>query len=163
MVRTVKRVCVRTEGVYSSLNNFLPAGTITSTLPDSPHSFTEHGALAEDGWHVFPQAVSGFRDETALDKISFLARNRFISATYHVDPAHLQLFVRIYIIPWDLAGSRGELRLRCAKTVLEPGTKHLKQLLLRVRQDRSLWEGSVASSSNPQFLMNQAAVRSSID
>ncbi|KAH9848857.1 P-loop containing nucleoside triphosphate hydrolase protein [Lenzites betulinus] len=153
----VKRVFKATPNIYSSLKNFLPAGTLTFNIIPPLNSFTgDNDPIAEDEWRSFPQVVVGFRDETGgIDSISFLVRHRFIAATYFVDAAHTQLHVRVYVIPWDLAGSRGELRERDEDIVLK-GSKYLKQLFVRIRTDRSLWEGSSASSSSPGFFVSPA-------
>lgn len=147
-----------TPNIYSSLKNLLPAGTAAFDIVSSSHSFAGEDGVAEDGWHTFPQVVVGFRDETGgLDNISFLVRHRFITATYRVDPSSAQLFVRVYVIPWDLAGSRGELRVRDDDVVVK-GCKYLKELFVRLRTDISLWEGSSASSSSPSYFVNPAPV-----
>ncbi|KAI0374631.1 hypothetical protein BV20DRAFT_960768 [Pilatotrama ljubarskyi] len=148
------------KDIYSTLGNFLPAGTIVFDADASSlRSFRVSGEenLAEDGWRTFPDVVVGFRDDSGgLDSISFLVRYRFVAASYHVDPTHVQLFVRLYVIPWDLAGSRGELRERDQDTVSK-GCKHLKKLFYRVRRDPSLWEGYAASSSSGSYFINQTA------
>ncbi|KAL1937641.1 hypothetical protein VTO73DRAFT_13027 [Trametes versicolor] len=154
----VKRVFAATPNIYAALKNLLPAGTVSFDITAPLQGFTGEDGLAEDGWHIFPQVVVGFRDESGrLDNISFLARHRFITATYRVDAAQTQLHVRIYVIPWDLAGSRGELRVRDEDVVLK-GCKYLKQLFVQIRTDSSLWDGSTASSpSSPSYFINPAA------
>ncbi|KAI0636454.1 SNF2 family N-terminal domain-containing protein [Trametes polyzona] len=151
----VKRVFVSTPDIYSSLKNFLPAGTVTFDISSPLHSFTSEDDLAEDGWRTFPQAIVGFRDESGgIDNISFLVRHRFIAATYRVDGTATRLFVRVYVIPWDLAGSRGELRVR-DDDVVSKGCKYLKQLFLRIRTDALLWDGDAASTSSPSYFVSQ--------
>ncbi|KAI0351515.1 hypothetical protein OH77DRAFT_1506480 [Trametes cingulata] len=158
--RIADRVFNGKKDIYSVLDNFLPAGTIVFDADASSlRSFRVSGKedIAEDGWRIFPEVVVGFRDDSGvLDSISFLVRYRFIAATYHVDSAHAQLFVRLYIIPWDLAGSRGELRERDEDTVSK-GCKYLKKLFYRIRRDPSLWEGCAASSSSGSYFVNQTA------
>ncbi|KAI0823521.1 P-loop containing nucleoside triphosphate hydrolase protein [Trametes gibbosa] len=151
----VKRVFKATPNIYSSLKNFLPAGTIAFNIDSPLNSFTgDNDLIAEDAWRSFPQVVVGFRDETGgIDSISFLVRHRFIAATYSFDTAHRRLLVRVYVIPWDLAGSRGELRERDENVVLK-GSKSLKQLFLRINTDPSLWEGRSASSSSPGYFIS---------
>lgn len=158
----VKRVFAATPNIYAALKNLLPAGTVSFDINTPLQGFAGEDGLAEDRWHSFPQVVVGFRDESGrLDNISFLARHRFITATYRVDAAQTQLSVRIYVIPWDLAGSRGELRVRDEDVVLK-GCKYLKQLFVQIRTDASLWEGSAASSSSyPSYFVNPAAVSAS--
>ncbi|KAJ8480788.1 hypothetical protein ONZ51_g6428 [Trametes cubensis] len=143
-----------TATVFTRLKEFLPTGVVTFGATDSAcTSFTNEGPLADDGWRLFPQVVVGFRDDSGdLEKIAFLVRHRFIAATYYMDASNAQLFLRIYVIPWDLPGSRGELRSR-DDAVLKPGCKYLRQLFLKIRTERSLWEGSLASSSNPAYFL----------
>ncbi|KAI0332592.1 hypothetical protein GY45DRAFT_1369061 [Cubamyces sp. BRFM 1775] len=154
-----------TAAVFTRLKEFLPAGVITFCT-DDPYcsSFTNDGPLADDGWRLFPQVVVGFRDDSGnLEKIAFLVRHRFIAATSYMDTSNAQLFLRIYIIPWDLPGSRGELRTR-DDAVLKPGCKYLRQLFLKIRREHSLWEGSLASSSSPvYFLSNEPDNRTLLD
>ncbi|KAI8982894.1 P-loop containing nucleoside triphosphate hydrolase protein [Trametes punicea] len=143
------------KDIYSSLSHFLPAGTVTLDIPSlAPSSFTGGVELAEDGWRTFPKVVVGFRDDgSGIDRISFLVCNRFIAATYHINTAHMQLFVRIYVIPWDLPGSRGELRSR-DESILKLGCNYLRTLFLKIRKDRSLWEGDSSTSQSPCYFMD---------
>ena len=143
------------EALYTALKNFLPAGVVTLpiTSPSLGFSSFESGSEpAEDGWTLFPQSVAGFQDDTGtLEALHFLVRRRFIAATYLVDEARTLLLVRVYLIPWDLPGSGGKLRRRDEDTVLRPGRRRLKDLFLKIRQDRSLWDGDAASSSTPKY------------
>ncbi|RDX46999.1 hypothetical protein OH76DRAFT_1465208 [Lentinus brumalis] len=144
------------DGVFV-LNRFLPAGTIMLSYGGSS-IVSDALQKADDGWTTFPHdaSVVGVRDDRfdsdfeTWESLRFLVRHRFIAATYLVDISEGICFVRVYIIPWDLSGSRGVLRNRDEDTVLKPGRRRLKALFLRIRQDRSLWEGSVASSSTPK-------------
>ncbi|KAI9068581.1 hypothetical protein FKP32DRAFT_1587558 [Trametes sanguinea] len=144
-----------TENIYTALSNFLPAGTLTFDIPSYPaFTFSESEDLAEDGWRTFPETVVGFRDDSGtLAKISFLVRHRFIAATYHVSSTVMQLFVRIYVIPWDLPGSRGELRSR-DESIQKPGRQHLRDLFLRTRTERSLWDGNMDGPSDPAYFLD---------
>ena len=98
--------------LYSTLCNFLSAGT-TLTVPSSSISvhFSWEREPAEDGWTQFPVDVPAVEDTTGtLESLQFLVRHHFIIATFYSQEEPRQLFVRIYLIPWDLPGFKGELQ-----------------------------------------------------
>ncbi|RPD56352.1 hypothetical protein L226DRAFT_538078 [Lentinus tigrinus ALCF2SS1-7] len=148
------------DGVFA-LNKFLPAGTLVFSITSELNILNDAQTQADDGWTAFPQdedptvAPSEFLVDDAeaetWECLRFLVRRRFVAATCLADYSQALLFVRVYIVPWDLPGSRGILRNRDEDTVLRPGRRRLKALFLLVLQDRSLWEGSVASTSSPKF------------
>lgn len=70
--------------------------------------------------------------------LDFLVDHHFVTATYSV--SNQVLFVRIYIIPYDLCNSRGKLRAR-ADSVMGPARRYMIQLLPRIAQDASAWHG----------------------
>ncbi|KAI0707952.1 P-loop containing nucleoside triphosphate hydrolase protein [Earliella scabrosa] len=84
-----------------------------------------------------------------MDSLHFLVRHRFVAATYKINITERLIFVRVYVIPWDLPGSKGALRSRDEDTVLRPGRRRLKALFLLIKQDKSLWDGDTASGSTP--------------
>ncbi|KAI0695860.1 SNF2 family N-terminal domain-containing protein [Cerioporus squamosus] len=145
------------DGVFV-LSKFLSAGALTISIGGELGLVEHPRQHADDGWTTFPHdhdppVVGVWRDDDdseTWESLRFLIRHRFIAATYLVDHYQSLLFVRVYIVPWDLPGSRGVLRSRDEDSVLRPGRRRLKALFLRIRQDRSLWEGSVASSSTPK-------------
>ncbi|TBU46858.1 P-loop containing nucleoside triphosphate hydrolase protein [Dichomitus squalens] len=148
------------EDLYTALKNFLPVGVITLRIGSPILGFSgrhQDSETAEDGWTPFPQSfraadiVDGEGFLETLEALDFLVRHRFVAATYLVHDAQAQLFVRVYLIPWDLPGSSGKLRRRDEDTVLRPGRRRLKDLFPRIKQDRSLWDGHPASSSTPIF------------
>ena len=146
--------------LYNTLCNFLPAGSIT--LPVSS-PFSGAAVPAEDGWIQFNPTsdldAPAVQDAPAiLESIRFLVRHRFIAATYSAQEEQGQLFVRIYLIPWDLPGSKGELRGRDEDTILRPGRRRLKDLFLRIRQDSSLWTSDASSPSIPQLFWENRIV-----
>ena len=148
-------------GLYTILSNFLPAGSIIVPIQTPLADFSGATVSAEDGWSQFNPAldVPAAQDPTTiLESIRFLVRHRFIAATYSSQEEKGQLFVRIYLIPWDLPGSKGELRGRDEDTILRPGRRRLKDLFLRIRQDRSLWDGDESSSSTPRFFWEKSIV-----
>lgn len=146
--------------IYTALNSFLPAGSIALSVLQPLVDFSGENELAEDGWTRFPTGVNDIQDVSGtLESLYFLVRHRFIAATYAVVEETGQLFIRIYLIPWDLPGSKGELRARDEDTILRPGRRRLKDLFLRIRQDRSLWDADAASSSStPKFFWEKISV-----
>ena len=135
---------------------------------------SSYSSYASSGAH------NGDTDATqALESLRFLVRHRFVAATYllsqALDAAHTHmpehghaheqrvwLFVRVYIVPWDLPGSRGALRNRDEDTVLRPGRRRLKALFLHIRQDRAFWEGNrdaaSGSTSTPMYFWENVVV-----
>lgn len=152
--------------LFTGLDNFLAAGALALSITRTGVLDGNH-KQADDGWALLPSQVvtapeSGIPDADAetFDSLLFLVRHRFIAATYLVHSSASLLFVRVYLIPWDLPGSKGVLRLRDDDAVLRPGRKRLRALFLRIRQDRSLWEGDGASSSTPHHFWESVVVSS---
>ncbi len=145
--------------IYTALNNFLSAGSITVPILTPPSDVSGAKEPAEDGWIWFPTAVVGVQDASGtLESLRFLVHHRFVAATYALENEQRLLFIRIYLIPWDLPGSKGELRARDEDAILRPGRRRLKDLFLRIRQDCSLWAGDVVSSSTPKYFWEKISV-----
>ena len=107
--------------IYAALNNFLPAGSIAVPFLTPLSDFSGAKEPAEDGWIRFPSAVVGVQDTSGTpESLHFLVRYRSVAATYAVESERGALFIRIYLIPWDLPGSKGELRPWDEDTVLRP-------------------------------------------
>jgi hypothetical protein len=144
-----------TDSPYA-LVNFLPAGTVQ--IPISPHHScnNEH---AGDGWHSFnkesllPHVISS-EDESFVQQLDFLVKHKFVSATCRLNGARNSLFLRIYIIPYDLANVHGALRVRDKAKVVAPARQFMKALLPRILQGRLQWEGieSETSTDSRPFL-----------
>lgn len=133
------------------LSNFLPAGVVTFRLNDDAlHCEHKH---VDDGWHQFAardllQRVEAAEDELLLRWIDFLALNQFILPTCRRDEKILSaLHVRLYLIPYDLPGARGELRARHSSIVKEAG-KALRGVMARLMQDENLWQGRIVDSAS---------------
>ncbi|KAK0463570.1 uncharacterized protein EV420DRAFT_1618586 [Desarmillaria tabescens] len=75
-------------------------------------------------------------------------KHRFVAATYHQSLPSV-LVVRIYIIPYDLPGVQGQLRIR-KQPVLNRARRSLRLLLSVVEQSAMAWDGS-ASEGVPLF------------
>ncbi|KAF6763738.1 SNF2 family N-terminal domain-containing protein [Ephemerocybe angulata] len=127
------------QGPYA-LTHLLKAGTLT---------IQHHGAYCEhqhasDGWHAFSSAAAflPLRSMTHVDlckQLEFLAKHKFIAVTYTVMEG-CRLVFRVYLMPYDLAGAGGALRLR-QESVLAPARKYLRGILRSVRKGGRSWEG----------------------
>ncbi|KZT27320.1 hypothetical protein NEOLEDRAFT_1110673 [Neolentinus lepideus HHB14362 ss-1] len=131
------------EGRYS-LANYLPVGVIVfDFLDDELHCNHTH---CEDGWHTFSGQVylrhAKKGEDVLLRWIDFLTANRFIIPTCRQAEGRRILYVRVYIIPFDLPGVQGTLRARNPDTVKEAG-KAIRAIMGRIIQDDSLWQGYV--------------------
>lgn len=128
-----------------ALCKLLPAGTISlSLVPEAYHLFCDH-VHAEDGWHTFRGSVmaghlANIDDDGFCRELDFLIKNHFISATYRCSQL-IGVFIRIYVIPYDLGNVQGKLRVR-KEAVLGPARRYMRALLPKIVQDRSNWEGN---------------------
>ncbi|KAJ7122579.1 hypothetical protein C8R43DRAFT_959287 [Mycena crocata] len=124
-----------------SLSNFLSYGTlILNLVPQN---------LQEDTNSSFPKTWELFiahadvnnsqnpEDHSTLGELEFLVEHQFILAS------HLQmqnrLCIRIYLIPHDLAGVQGQLRVRKAN-IVGTAARFLANLLPRLSRSRECWE-----------------------
>lgn len=70
------------------------------------------------------------------------------------------MYLRVYLVPFDLANVQGRLRTRDEATILVPARKCLKSLLQQLVTDVALWEGNdEPSSSTPRSFIRQDIVR----
>lgn len=120
-----------------SLQNLLPAGTLT--LPISrDHTFSA------ERWHTFlgkallPHLTD--EDETLCHHLDFLVEHEFLSIECKIGDSGTALILRIYIVPYDLPGVQGKLRVRDESSVLKPARLCLQNVLPRIVQEKSLWD-----------------------
>ncbi|CCM03805.1 uncharacterized protein FIBRA_05953 [Fibroporia radiculosa] len=145
---------------YEALGNFLPAGTLSLQLitTDLP---CQH-CHSEDGWHKFPgyaalSPLVSAEEEPIIQQLDFLIANHFIAATCFSTSSSsgplAPLLLRIYLIPWDLAGVQGALRVRAEGTITGPARHYMRLLLPQIRQDDREWEGGfvVSDDSKKRF------------
>lgn len=146
------------RGPYEVLWHFLPAGTIAVPLLSHKSLSCDH-RHSQDGWHDYPghdrlQCLIPPQDEGLLQLLDFLVENHFIAATIGCSGASPpMLYLRIYLIPWDLPHAHGRLRMRDT-SIINLARKYLNILLPKIVQDDRNWEGepSVPSSRPRQFL-----------
>lgn len=134
-----------------SLVHFLPVGTVL--LPAAPASVPVCDA-ATSHWHPYygQHQMAGIikaEDNTFLRMVDFLVAHKFIAVMCKIGPNGdaQQAYMRIYLIPYDLANVEGVLRRRDELQVLSPARIYLRVLLLRMSCDRVNWEGKQTSAT----------------
>jgi hypothetical protein len=126
----------------------LPAGTVQlGVLTDS---FCAHVHSA-DGWHVFSgdtllPHMANDEDSRLCDELDYLTQHEFIFASYTFSSTRETIYVRIYIIPFDLPNVDGRL-LNRPEDVLKPARRHLWHLLPMIDKNQEKWEARVSDSS----------------
>ena len=151
------------ENPYQNIYNFLPAGTVSIPLQsrDVPCSHLH----AADGWHCLPSAATlepmlapNDTPLLRLRQLDFLAKHSFIAATCKLHTVAATLIVRIYLIPWDLSGVHGRLRVRNEASIVAPARRHLRSLLTEIVQDDDAWDAlslPQGAASAKQFFRNE--------
>ena len=125
-------------------DHFLCAGTLALRLQSGePLCMHQH---ADDGFHVvqnmhFLAPYVDPQDLKLLDAFSFLLIHRFAMITYIQSPSNMGIVLRVYLIPYDLPGSKGALRMRDEDRVMKPARTYLRIVLSRVSKRQSLWSG----------------------
>jgi hypothetical protein len=143
-------------GAAYSLENLLAAGTVVVNLnPDVQESVCNH-THAEDGWHPFQNNLFKghltVEDASVCREIEFLVQHRFISVTYRLGSL-TRVFLRIYIIPFDLANVQGKLRVR-KEVILGPARRYLKTLLPKIVQAADNWNGDGFPGHYPSLILS---------
>lgn len=91
-----------------SFEHLLCAGSITIPLTDIGDICTHHHA--GDGLHALNTTILhpylAIRDVRLFDSISFLMKHRFLVSTFRLTTSRVGIIIRIYLIPYDLPGSR---------------------------------------------------------
>jgi hypothetical protein len=151
-----------------SMRNLLPAGTLSL-----PISQTELGSICNhshsvDDWHPFPGEallpyLTDHEDETLCRHLSFLVGHKFLSVQCKIGNSGRALVLRTYIIPFDLPGAQGKLRVRDEASVLKPARLCLRNVVPRILQDENLWNAhdSEPSSSSTRYFLNPDTVMTS--
>ncbi len=145
--------------------NLLPAGTLSL-----PISQTELGSICNhshpvENWHpflgeaLFPY-LTDHEDETLCRHLSFLVGHKFLSVQCKIGDSGRVLVLRVYIIPYDLPGAQGKLRVRDEASVLKPARLCLSNVVPRVVQDEHLWDAhdSETSPGSPRYFLNPDTV-----
>jgi hypothetical protein len=143
------------HGTPYAFHHLLPAGILRMSVQSS--RISKNNLQSEDGWHTFigdllVRAVATTEDETMLRSIDFLVFHRYVSVTYRVAQSLQSLLLRFYIIPCDLVGVGGKLRVRPEATVASHARKYMSTLFPLLEQSLDLWNGCGASSPCGMFL-----------
>ncbi|KAA1469224.1 hypothetical protein DENSPDRAFT_795695 [Dentipellis sp. KUC8613] len=147
-------------------SKLLAAGAIT--LSTSPNCSLHELPQAEDGWSYFRSeqvipCLANAEDEALCRRLEFLIRNEFLVAHCMLGQSQNQLYVRIYLIPFDLAGVRGKLRNRNEVKVMRPARLALRAVLPSIMRDRNTWyadDMAQPSGSRTPFFNNDVDNRS---
>lgn len=130
------------SGPYG-LTNFLPIGALVLLVNAPNIACTDH-------WHAYSTRGSGLfstEDDQIMRVLDFLILHKFLAASCRIvagSPSSsrpTQLYIRIYLIPYDLANVEGILRRRDEALVLSPARRYMRALLSRVTCDTASWEG----------------------
>jgi hypothetical protein len=144
-----------------AIQHLLPAGTLV--LPTSqPPNICDHTHSTE-GWHTFPGKglLHQLTDqETLCHHLDFLIENRFLTVQCKIADSGTALVLRIFIIPYDLPGVQGKLRLRNELSNLKPARLCLQDVLPRIVQDKCLWDAHDLdpSASSPHYFLDSKMV-----
>ena len=137
-----------TQDPYA-LKNLLPVGTVLLHFEPEVSSIQEpvgHWDTLRsflDG-HGFRLAASS---QSRLQELEFLGLHQFVRTTWNIlAGVQLRLLVRVYLIPFDLAGVGGSLmtRNRGELKVLAPARKALTSLLTNTNRSARAWFGHAA-------------------
>ncbi|KAF8844559.1 hypothetical protein BDN67DRAFT_1000237 [Paxillus ammoniavirescens] len=135
-----------------ALSNLLAAGTLTVTV-DVP--CTGRATSRSDAWHFLPARDLANRTEDALFRaLAFLTDHLFLRATCRLGTSGRILFIRVYLIPYDLENVRGQLHFR-HETVVREARHHLHGILPLIVQSTALWDADETSfTAQPKFFLS---------
>ncbi|KAF7364001.1 Helicase C-terminal domain-containing protein [Mycena sanguinolenta] len=128
-----------------TLDSYLSYGFLAISLLDTDEvrPQMQDQKLAEDGWHTFTgypllEYTSHGSDHDVLRNLDFLISNKFVFASFLL--ADNWLFIRIYLIPYDLPGVKGELRNR-PEPIVTHARRCLAEILPKLSRDPECWAG----------------------
>lgn len=134
------------------LDNLLKAGVLSIQLSRDlqPDIYCDHRHEG-DGWHAYLGAapflpLTNLNDVNICKALEFLVRHKFVSVTYRVGGG--RAVFRVYLLPYDLAGAKGALRVR-QETVLAPAKRFLRDILPLVNKSAGSWEGEESDEVIP--------------
>jgi hypothetical protein len=100
-------------------------------------------------------------NETLCRHLDFLVEHKFIIIQCKIGDSGTELILRVHIIPYDLPGVQGKLRVRNETSDLKPARLCLRNVLPRIVQEKSLWDAhdlGPSSSSSRCFLDSNTVV-----
>ncbi|KAI0256567.1 P-loop containing nucleoside triphosphate hydrolase protein [Lactifluus subvellereus] len=145
-----------------SVQKLLPAGTLSLPISQTELVNVCDHSHGSEGWHMFLGGeallphLTDRESETLCRHLDFLVEHKFLSVQSKVGDSGTALILRVYIIPYDLPGVQGKLRVRDEASVSKPARLCLRNVMSRIIQDKSLWNAHdlEPSSSSPRYLFN---------
>lgn len=136
--------------------HLLAAGTLV--LPTSGKQPPCNHAHCEDFWHSFQSdalvsLMTSTDDERTIRSLSFLVQHEFVSVTVQQASTRDTVFLRVYLVPWDLSNVQGRLLRRNEGPVLSLARKLLRSLLPSISQNPAHWQGVASDASSNTLLL----------
>ncbi|KAF7986509.1 hypothetical protein HWV62_31335 [Athelia sp. TMB] len=147
------------DPVLEEVSNLLPAGVIKLPVGYAP-SWCTH-THAADGWHPFSTNFMlsqilvldlALEYTSILGELKHLIDNGYLRCTYQNDDIGNSLYVRIYMVPFDLPGVN---RSRDEKPS-DPGPLGLRSILKLALGDMALWNGPNKDAYNGAVIFPEA-------
>lgn len=131
-----------------SLNNLLPAGTITVTVHDGESPCP--GARDSHEWHSLPvQKLTTHAEDTLFRQLAFLTQHLFLRATCRLGASGRVVFIRVYLIPDDLPNVCGQLHNRPG-AVVKKAHRYMHGIVPLIEQHGGLWDADETSLDDPR-------------
>jgi hypothetical protein len=154
-----------TAGPFA-VQNLLPAGTLSLPISqtDLGNILCDH-SHTDEGWHTFlgesllPQ-LTDQENETLCRHLDFLVEHKFLVVQCKSGDSGTALILRVYVVPYDLPGVQGKLRVRDEATDLRPARVCLRNVLPRIIQEKSLWDSHDLDPlpNSPSFFLDSDTV-----
>jgi hypothetical protein len=149
-----------------AVQNLLPAGTLSLPISQTDlANICDHTHTTEDDWHTFPGEallpyLTGQENETLCRQLDFLVEHEFLVIQCKVGDSAAALILRVYIVPYDLPGVQGKLRVRDETSDLKPARLCLRNVMPQIIQERSLWDAHDLdpSPSSPSYFLDSKTV-----
>ena len=148
-----------------AVRNLLPAGTLSLPIAQTDlANICDHTHTNED-WHTFPGKallpyLTDQENETLCRQLDFLVEHKFLIIQCKVGDSGAALILRVYIVPYDLPGVQGQLRVRDETSDLKPARLCLRNVMPHIIQERSLWDAHDLdpSPSSPNYFLDSKTV-----
>lgn len=149
-----------------AVQKLLPAGILALPISQPPDlkNICDH-THSTDGWHAFPGKallphLMDQESETLCCHLDFLVKHKFLTVQCRIGDSGTMLVLRIFIIPYDLPGVQGKLRLRNESSDLKPARLCFQDVLPRIVQEKCLWDAHDLdpSASSPHYFLDSKMV-----
>ena len=150
-----------------AVRNLLPAGTLSLPIAQTDlANICDHTHINDsEDWHTFPGKallpyLTDQENETLCRQLDFLVEHEFLSIQCKVGDSGATLMLRVYVVPYDLPGVQGKLRVRDETSDLKPARLCLRNVLPQIIQERSLWDAHDLdpSPSSPSYFLDAKTV-----